>query len=71
MLDPEVFENRSTQGVLLQERSVAERGKFHYYLAHTYAQAGRSTWRCSISGRLWKRASRNARRFRRIPRLPP
>jgi tetratricopeptide (TPR) repeat protein len=40
-LDPEVFETRSTQGVLLQERSVAERGKFHYYLAHTYAQAGR------------------------------
>jgi tetratricopeptide (TPR) repeat protein len=41
-LDPEVFENRSTQGVLLQERSVTERGKFHYYLAHTYAQAGRN-----------------------------
>jgi tetratricopeptide (TPR) repeat protein len=40
-LNPEVFENRSTQGVLLQERSVAERGKFHYYLAHTYAKAGR------------------------------
>jgi len=27
---------------LLQERSVGERGKFHYYLAHTYALAGRS-----------------------------
>jgi tetratricopeptide (TPR) repeat protein len=42
MLDPDVFEHRSTQGVLLQERSVGERGKFHYYLAHTYALAGRS-----------------------------
>src|SRR5271170_669074 len=31
-LDPEVFESRSTQGVLLEERSVEERGKFHYYL---------------------------------------
>jgi tetratricopeptide (TPR) repeat protein len=41
-LDPEVFESRSTQGVLLQERSVTERGKFHYYLAHTYAKAGRN-----------------------------
>ncbi len=40
-LDPEVFEHRSTQGVLLQERSVGERSKFHYYLAHTYAQAGK------------------------------
>jgi len=39
-LDPEVFEHRSTHGVLLQERSVAERAKFHYYLAKTYAKAG-------------------------------
>jgi tetratricopeptide (TPR) repeat protein len=39
-LDPEVFESRSTQGVLLQERTVEERAKFHYYLAKTYAKAG-------------------------------
>ncbi len=39
-LDPEVFEHRSTQGVLLQERTVEERAKFHYYLAKTYAKAG-------------------------------
>ena len=39
-LDPEVFESRSTHGVLLQERSVEERAKFHYFLAKTYAKAG-------------------------------
>jgi tetratricopeptide (TPR) repeat protein len=39
-LDPDVFEHRSTYGVLLQERSVEERAKFHYYLAKTYAKAG-------------------------------
>jgi tetratricopeptide (TPR) repeat protein len=39
-LDPEVFEHRSSHGVLLQERSVDERAKFHYYLAKTYAKAG-------------------------------
>ena len=39
-LDPEVFEHRSTAGTLLQERSVAERAKFHFYLAKTYANAG-------------------------------
>ncbi len=33
-----MFERRSTQGVLLQERSVEERAKFHYYLAQMYAQ---------------------------------
>ena len=39
-LDPEVFEHRSTYGVLIQETSVEERAKFHYYLAKTYAMAG-------------------------------
>lgn len=40
VLDPEVFERHSSYGVLLQERSVDERAKFHYYLAKTYAKAG-------------------------------
>src|SRR5579863_8123818 len=39
-LDPEVFEHRSSHGVLLQERSVEERAKYHYYLAKMYAKAG-------------------------------
>ncbi len=39
-LDSEVFEHRSNYGVLLQERTVEEKAKFHYYLAKTYAQAG-------------------------------
>ena len=39
-LDPEVFEHRNAAGVLLQERSVEERAKFHCYLAKTYAKAG-------------------------------
>jgi tetratricopeptide (TPR) repeat protein len=41
-LDSEVFEHRSTAGVLLQERTVEERAKFHYYLAKTYAKAGQN-----------------------------
>ena len=39
-LDPDVFEHRNTQGVLLQERGVEDRAKFHYYLAKSYAKAG-------------------------------
>jgi tetratricopeptide (TPR) repeat protein len=39
-LDPDVFEHRSSAGVLLQERSVQERAKFHYYMSKTYAKAG-------------------------------
>jgi tetratricopeptide (TPR) repeat protein len=39
-IDPEVFESRSSYGVMLQERTVEERAKFHYYLAKVYAKAG-------------------------------
>jgi tetratricopeptide (TPR) repeat protein len=40
-LDPEVFEHHSTYGVLLQERTVDERARFHYYMAKIYAGQGR------------------------------
>jgi len=36
-LDPYVFETRSSVGTLLQERSIEDRAKYHYYLAKTYA----------------------------------
>ncbi len=39
-LDADVFEHRGTYGVMLEERNVQERAKFHYYLAKLYAQAG-------------------------------
>jgi tetratricopeptide (TPR) repeat protein len=41
-LDPDVFEHTSTYGVLLQERSVQERAKYHYYVAKLYAKSGRN-----------------------------
>jgi tetratricopeptide (TPR) repeat protein len=39
-LDQDVFEHHGSYGVLLEERSVEERAKFHFYLAQTYAKAG-------------------------------
>jgi len=41
-LDPDVFEHNSAYGVLLEERSVQERAKYHYYLAKLYAKNGRN-----------------------------
>ena len=38
-LDPNVFESRSSFGTLLQERSVANRGKYYYFMAKAYAGA--------------------------------
>lgn len=39
-LDKEVFDHHGTNGSLMQDRSVEEHAKFHYYLAKTFAQAG-------------------------------
>ena len=39
-LDPEVFEHRNDLGTLLQERSVEDLGKYHYFMAEAYAQIG-------------------------------
>ena len=41
-LDPNVFENRGGYGVLLEERNIEERAKFHFHMAKLYAQAGRN-----------------------------
>ncbi len=36
-LDPGVFDHHNSYGVLLQERTVQDRGMFNFILAHTYA----------------------------------
>jgi tetratricopeptide (TPR) repeat protein len=41
-IDPDVFERHGNVGVILEERSVEERAKYHYYLAKLYAKDGRS-----------------------------
>jgi tetratricopeptide (TPR) repeat protein len=40
-LDPDVFERHGTFGVMLEERTVQERAKYHLYLAKLYAKDGR------------------------------
>jgi tetratricopeptide (TPR) repeat protein len=37
-LDPEVFERHGNFGVMLQERSIEDRAKYHFYLAKLYAK---------------------------------
>jgi len=39
-IDPEIFEHRNNQGTTIQDQSVEERAKYHYYVAKTYAEAG-------------------------------
>lgn len=40
-IDPDVFDHHNTFGVMLEEHTVAERAKFHYYLAKMYAKQNR------------------------------
>ena len=41
-LDPDVFERHGSFGVMLEERSVEDRAKFHFYMAKLYAKGGRN-----------------------------
>lgn len=41
-IDPDVFERHGNFGVMLEERSVEERAKYHFYLARLYAKGGRN-----------------------------
>ena len=41
-LDPEIFERRGTVGTELQDRSVADRARYHYELARLYAKSGKN-----------------------------
>jgi len=41
-IDPDVFERHGNVGVILEERSVQERAKYHFYLAKLYAKGGRN-----------------------------
>jgi tetratricopeptide (TPR) repeat protein len=41
-LDPEVFERHGNFGVMMEERTVEERAKYHFYLAKMYAKSGRN-----------------------------
>lgn len=41
-LDPNIFEHHGTFGQILEERSVAERAKFHFTVAKMYAKQGRT-----------------------------
>ncbi len=66
-LDPDVFEHRNTAGSLLQERSVKERAKFHFYLAKTYARAGMFDRALLYMRKALEEGFRNREKFRKDP----
>lgn len=41
-IDPNVFENRGSAGSVVQDRSIGDRARYHYYLAKTFAKKGQN-----------------------------
>ena len=41
-LDPDVFQHHGSVGQILEETSIEERAKYHFYLAKVYAKTGRN-----------------------------
>ena len=41
-LEPDIFEHHGTFGQILEERTVEERAKYHFFLAKLYAKQGRN-----------------------------
>lgn len=70
-LDPDVFEHRSTQGVLLQERNVEERAKFHYYLAKNYAKAGMNDRALLYIRKALEEGFKERKKFQEDPEFAP
>jgi tetratricopeptide (TPR) repeat protein len=66
-LDPDVFEHRSSYGVMLQERSVAERAKFHFYLAKVYAKAGMNDRALQYMRKALEEGFRDRQKFKEDP----
>jgi tetratricopeptide (TPR) repeat protein len=66
-IDPQVFERRSSQGVLLQERSVEERAKFHYYMAKAYAKAGMTDLALSYIRKALEEGFKDREKFTKDP----
>ncbi len=66
-LDPMVFEQRGTSGSILQERSVEELAKFHFYLAKSYAQAGMTEYALRFIRRCLEEGFKDRKKFLEDP----
>ena len=66
-IDPDVFEHHGNFGVMLEEHSVQERAKYHYYLAKIYAKDGRNELAIAVSA---ESAGRGLQRERQADQGP-
>jgi len=56
-MDPDVFEHHGSAGQILEETSIEERAKYHFYQAKVYAKSDATISRCDTFARRSKRDS--------------
>jgi tetratricopeptide (TPR) repeat protein len=66
-LDPDVFSHSAANGVLLQEQSVEDKAKFHYYMARIYAQKGMNDQALQNIRKALEEGFKDRRKFREEP----
>ncbi len=66
-LDPGVFLYSSLNGVLLQEQSVEDKARFHYYMARIYAQKGMNDQALQSIRKALEEGFKEPRKFREEP----
>jgi tetratricopeptide (TPR) repeat protein len=70
-LNPDVFESRGSAGVMLQERNVEERAKFHYYMAKVYAKDGRNDLSLQYLRKALEEGFKDRKKIEEDPELAP
>jgi len=66
-IDPEVFNRSAPNGVLLQEQTVEDKAKFHYYMARLYAQKGNAEQSLQYIRKALEEGFKDREKFRSEP----
>src|SRR5437667_301907 len=66
-IDPEIFEQHSSQGVMVQERTIEERAGYFYILAKTCAKAGQTERTLQYSRKALENGFKDRDKFKAEP----
>src|SRR5579883_2122097 len=66
-LDPQVFEHRGTLGAEMQDRTVADRARYHFEMARMYAHAGKNELAIQYLRKSLEEGFKNKEKLREAP----
>jgi tetratricopeptide (TPR) repeat protein len=65
--DPDIFEHRGTVGTELQDRTVADRARYHYELARMYAHVGKNELALQYLRRSFEEGLKDKEKMTKVP----